>query len=475
MDKIYYNIDDDLINLLRFYDDGEVFAVTIRMNNNKTINIPDWFTKDGYTEYWYKGNYFIKGGDLMFSLQRDSEYLLYITDLKDFEKLQCQCRTLNYQKSTITYLLFKNDALSNLREKGLQSTLLHDPKQSTTFSFDNQSLSYPIVLIPSKIKQIFDVVFPKQTIYDYLGIKPPILKLLPEPKYPILYNYIETEKIKFIGNPFALFMVSPIIICFLFLFFMSLVKYSNFILSLFFLGAASLFIFNYVKFKNVKFTEKIELSESETSILLNTYYSEFKKIASENRKIKEEYLSTINEFEESMKFKINEAGKSVHILNFKTNLELVEIVTRSTKGRSELYFLNELKKRFGDKILENQVPNSHESFVPDFIYVCDRSNFHIDIEIDEPYNLTDGLPIHYISSADDERNNFFLINNWGVIRFTEKQMVEYPSKCCDLIENVLHSLLTKISSFQSNLPRENRWSYEDSLAMFQKNFRHNYK
>lgn len=67
-------------------------------------------------------------------------------------------------------------------------------------------------------------------------------------------------------------------------------------------------------------------------------------------------------------------------------------------------------------------------------------DFYIDIEIDEPYSLIDGTIMHHDRTKNEERNLFFNEINWGIIRFTEKQIVETPAQCCSLINEVFNSV-----------------------------------
>lgn len=144
------------------------------------------------------------------------------------------------------------------------------------------------------------------------------------------------------------------------------------------------------------------------------------------------------------------------------------------KGRYEKSFVTLLKEHFSSKItdqIEFTLPNGN-SFVPDAAYIDSVSGLCIDIEIDEPYTIPDGKPIHYIGGSDDYRNNFFAERGWFVIRFAEEQVAKYPKECITFIEQFISMLsVGAIPIFRYPV---NRWSYSDSHSLFLNNFRQTY-
>ena len=115
------------------------------------------------------------------------------------------------------------------------------------------------------------------------------------------------------------------------------------------------------------------------------------------------------------------------------------------RGRSEAFFLPYLRQHFGqDSILTNcRVPVEDPRrraawYYPDFVY-RDASGLHIDIEIDEPYSLATGEPIH-CRGQDDYRNGFFIGKHWLVVRFTEEQVLTQPLLCCQLLAAQIYQL-----------------------------------
>ncbi len=62
----------------------------------------------------------------------------------------------------------------------------------------------------------------------------------------------------------------------------------------------------------------------------------------------------------------------------------------------------------------------------------------IDIEIDEPYEYKTKKEIHYIGCGDEDRNKYFISNNWFVIRFTENQIKNHLAECVDIVKAFVH-------------------------------------
>ncbi|MEH0156207.1 hypothetical protein V6R21_18805 [Limibacter armeniacum] len=144
------------------------------------------------------------------------------------------------------------------------------------------------------------------------------------------------------------------------------------------------------------------------------------------------------------------------------------------RGRAEAEFRDRLGYWFPGKIYTVfQLGNFEKPYVPDIVYK-DHTGLHIDIEIDEPYSVESGEPIHYIG-ADDRRNRFFLENGWVVMRFSEEQVKRYPDSCCREIGQVLSQLkhepirdgLNKVRK----LPAQKCWNKEEATFLAQNNYR----
>lgn len=158
------------------------------------------------------------------------------------------------------------------------------------------------------------------------------------------------------------------------------------------------------------------------------------------------------------------------------------------KGKSEDFFEGYLKKYFGDNILINKALAINHTkndvqdkfYFPDFIY--QNNDFFIDIEIDEPYSLPDGYPVHY-QGLDNNRNNYFLRAGWHVIRFSEEQIMRQPAQCCRFLADFIQKKNQKqthqnISKELENIPlislKTRHWTREEALYMFSNKYRDSY-
>ena len=193
---------------------------------------------------------------------------------------------------------------------------------------------------------------------------------------------------------------------------------------------------------------------------------------------------------QSYNLKLKEITSPTYIKLFRKE-ETYKIIKKATKtpsetnrlvekGKFEDYFYGYLIKWFGSKIkLNTELGYFENPYIPDFAFIDTTTGLHIDIEIDEPYIAKNNEPIHYIGS-DDNRNNYFIENNWVVIRFAEKQVAEYPDSCCKVIAVIINSILDDnhyISLFTviEDLSPINCWTFEESIQMAQIKYRNNYK
>lgn len=146
------------------------------------------------------------------------------------------------------------------------------------------------------------------------------------------------------------------------------------------------------------------------------------------------------------------------------------------KGRSEKKFLSFLKLD-GQIFNDLELRSKSSFFAPDITYVSNDYNLFLDIEIDEPYSFSN-QPIHFIESHDRFRDQIFTDANWLVVRFSEKQIMTQPLKCCEYINELIKSYfnfnfdnLFRISfSF-----REKRWTKKESYEMIKRKYRFSYK
>ncbi|NJN12745.1 MAG: hypothetical protein HC815_34260 [Richelia sp. RM1_1_1] len=124
-------------------------------------------------------------------------------------------------------------------------------------------------------------------------------------------------------------------------------------------------------------------------------------------------------------------------------------------------------------------PKFSHPYSADFLIVH-ASGLSIDIEIDEPYVGNTKAPHHCIDQGKDKiRNQFFTNNNWVVIRFSEKQVVKYPYRCCKVIAQVIarvsgdFTFLSQLNNVPS-LPPEPMWTIKQAKKWAKDNYRRTY-
>jgi hypothetical protein len=155
----------------------------------------------------------------------------------------------------------------------------------------------------------------------------------------------------------------------------------------------------------------------------------------------------------------------------------------ATKGRSEASFLMFLIREFPglihNSLTFNRILDYRPKF-PDFVLSHKNYPIYIDIEIDEPYSLNDGSPIHCLGQ-DIDRNFEFLYHNWFVIRFTEEQVVKHPEDCCNLIYKFQEFIVLQI--FENYQMKDFKfdfcfiqkpWTEEEGRTMFLNKYRDTY-
>lgn len=154
-------------------------------------------------------------------------------------------------------------------------------------------------------------------------------------------------------------------------------------------------------------------------------------------------------------------------------------------GKTENFFFNILKEKFGSKILNNLVIDlsvTGRAYIPDIIYADFNNKIFIDIEIDEPYSFEDKKPIHYIHNSvhiDEKRDKFFLENNWLVIRFSEIQVTKNFLECIKTLELIIKGIeeqyiVDKETLLKNNIRTHSCWSYSGAKKMAVDNFREKY-
>lgn len=181
--------------------------------------------------------------------------------------------------------------------------------------------------------------------------------------------------------------------------------------------------------------------------------------------------------------KVNEALSDTHLSIFReierekrinTSVRGEELSRDVQKGRYEDFFLGKLISSFDSKItdkIEFTLPNGN-AFVPDAAYVDSSTGLCIDIEIDEPYTIPEGKPIHYIGGPDDYRNSYFSNMGWFVVRFAEEQVAKHSDECICFIKDFMSQLKSgTVPSFPFPVKQ---WTRMDAYSMCDSNYRQTY-
>ena len=206
--------------------------------------------------------------------------------------------------------------------------------------------------------------------------------------------------------------------------------------------------------------------------------------------------------------KMNE-GINDHILKSEIGVSK-DINKKYAEGISENQFHKVLMKWFPDKIYIGvglYSFNVKTIFVPDFLLYDEITNFHLAIEIDEPYSFLKKKPTHWISDDFDgnhwatlleqdetyikydkntfdlkdihTRTNEFSRNRWFLVRFSEKQVVCQPDSCCKfIIQNCyryIDSSITKVNYLDfRDLELDEMWTFSDAKHMAEEEYRKSY-
>jgi hypothetical protein len=183
------------------------------------------------------------------------------------------------------------------------------------------------------------------------------------------------------------------------------------------------------------------------------------------------HLKIINEINKAENLKAHREKLSQDFFYASTEPDLLR--REVNKGKYEDLFFKYLSKYFGTKIYNNlQLGYFENPYVPDFSYCDHDRKIYIDIEIDEPYVLTTGEPIHYIGK-DDNRDAYFSENGWTVIRFAEKQIANYPLKCCKQIESLIQHLYNNVS-LEITIEKKPQWTKSQAEEFYFSKIRNKY-
>lgn len=367
------------------------------------------------------------------------------------------------------------------------------------FNLNTESNNYPIILIPEKILKFQKTKFDDIILALFLKLDYPILDLNvykyhrlldkkelistadylnPDIEIDDSYSNFFIDKYELPKRPkkyknkvennggCLLYLVSILVTAILI---GVLLKFSIallFLLCMFFLG--------------ILFQDNIQISKTyQIPIDDKVFKSNYNKFIDEVNNLKDKahfkYDSLKYEIDKEISSKRNEVENLMFINNLKPLSNINKLSIQNRRGKTELYFLSKLFENFNSQIHMDVIPDiGVNPFQPDFVVICNETGFHIDIEIDEPYSVNNGIPIHHDRSNDEERNRFFLEINWGVVRFSEKQIIENTNECIDLIKNLLFAIKNKKETLNHNVTPQSKWTYEEALIMSNNNFRNTY-
>jgi very-short-patch-repair endonuclease len=154
----------------------------------------------------------------------------------------------------------------------------------------------------------------------------------------------------------------------------------------------------------------------------------------------------------------------------------------ATEGASERAFYSRLRRYFPDtrQSVVFLRPDSSFNYTADFIIYHRLTGLAIDCEIDEPYVLRTGEPHHCVDDVrDTQRNQFFMGNNWAVIRFSERQVVLQPDSCCKAIALLIYqvtgdaSYLERLRSYP-DVELHKQWTIREAKQLAKYKYRNSY-
>lgn len=188
------------------------------------------------------------------------------------------------------------------------------------------------------------------------------------------------------------------------------------------------------------------------------------------------YQADLSGFSKSSLFRDLKITKLTDHINIRSNSIVMKLLSQQNqkpikKGVSEIFFYKMLKK-YTD--YELYISLQFLFYYPDII-IKHNSGLIIDIEIDEPYNYDDKSPIHY-GDIDDDRDNFFLDKGFLIIKFSERQILDFPLKCIQIINEAISYFLNMkgldgLSERIKEMIDLDFWDYEKAFNLAYNNSR----
>lgn len=209
---------------------------------------------------------------------------------------------------------------------------------------------------------------------------------------------------------------------------------------------------------------------------IKKYELEYAKFEKEEKEYNE-ILSLRNKIREYIDKEEEDVAKVLTLkeLYSRKNVQILDL-DECKEGVSEKTFYPYLVKCFGNRIKRGKkviTKDSDSSYYPDFIYYDNVRQIFLDIEIDEPYDLMTGDPIHCLNH-DYIRDKFFLDINWCVIRFSEAQIIQEPENCIKTLESIINILEYGLLKWTSFVKKDMCWDKEKATVMAENGFREKY-
>jgi hypothetical protein len=457
MEGIFYNSHKKGFYLLRFYENGLVLDMSI--NELSSIDNINWFDKSNYKPIWGKGNYFINYTKLDFISHSSEDKAIYRGKILNEDEIYFEIES--QITGDISIRSFKRLVDLPKSEQIVEKCICDEEY-------------YPVILIPDSIEEIITREVTIFEVYKHLKIETPKAQELKLPRQPENYKYIEIEKpISFHINlleliaefPIAMLLIMFIIIC--------LLRYKTGTYILF--GSFSIFfLYKLWHLEKTKEIVKIDLSDAEYLSLIEDYKKKVQLVKAKNKEFEKAYFNELYIIDTKIQNQIGSIKQLIYYQYISPVCGVLEDRENIKRGRTESMFLKHLRRRFGNQILVNCLLDFPDiNYQPDFVLRCEITGCHIDIEIDEPYSFPEKEPIHCIFE-DDQRNQTFLGFGWFIIRFSEKQIIQCPEKCIDLIESVLLSIRNKVEIKPIDIEKDKKWTMREAYDMADNNIRDTY-
>ncbi|UJP63684.1 hypothetical protein [Mongoliitalea daihaiensis] len=401
--------------------------------------------------------------------------LRFILKFKDFNPKLLLNFNVNFTAEIVNNHETFNELFSEINE-GLNfedySFICYLVVESTHLSINDKNKIYPEILLNESLVNLSSIIIPEEEIVSNFKITKPELKLLPFPIPPKKTKLIKSQILKWNGNKLK------IIVLFLVNLFLFVINYSENtnpiglgLLIIAFIWLVSLVTSGFYKY--IQYDE-IKLTDEEYQKLSSDYEGKKLMILNKNSELENNYKIEIESFKNKINLFRPLVRKNLFKKLTKSQNNYLKKTENLSRGKTELFFLKYLLEKDFKVLIDLSITLNNKSFEPDFTIVCNKTGFHLDIEIDEPYSFTPGKPIHHDRSLDGFRNNAFLENNWGVIRFSELQIIKYPLSCALLISDLLESIQKQTFDLYFYGPIIKKWTYEESMIMMETNFRNTY-